>query len=303
MHERARYARATNPLHLLPAQLPARGQPCNNGDVLHVSDPHNPYGVKIPCSQGLIVALSEVDPDPPPVGKLNPDVSISIGKRIEVAFDCDLMGLSGLPMLVPGQVPGFTINTQGYDEDTIRGGHYAMWRRLFLQNRNPPDPWNDPTGKQRMADRMAWTGSAARCTEEQKLYDWATNRQNMCPICTQYGFYDPIPECTQSCPDPRNGTCLPAEPGHGAPKMNTGAEAPGAAQRGAACDTAYPCVANGQIATSSGGNCGGTEAGKCPVIPTLGVGYACNLTAGGALDKCSGGNATCNTSGNIEVCQ
>ena len=80
--------------------------------------------------------------------------------------------------------------------------------------------------------------------------------------------------------------------------MNTGAEAPGTAKHGATCDTAYPCVANGQIASAAGGDCGGTETGKCPVIPVEGVGYACNLDS-----KCSGGTATCNTSAIIEVCK
>jgi len=150
------------------------------------------------------------------------------------------------------------------DEDTVRGGHYAMWRRLFLQDRNPPDTVNDPTGAIRQANCVAWTGSASRCTEEQKLYDWATNRQNMCNICVYAGFYDPIPGCNvpiHGCNDPLNKTCLTAEAGLGTPKMNTGAEAPGTAKHGATCDTAYPCVANGQIASAAGGDCGAGEGG------------------------------------------
>jgi len=299
-----------------PLNYPPVGQTCQNGQSLAANDPNNPYGVAIPCTQGWVVALSETD-----TGAGMPDITTSIGSRINTALDGSIMGGAGLAVLgnpgdpiptppiaavtLPNTV-GITLNTQGFDVDTVRGGHYAMWRRLFLQNRNPPDLVNDPTGAIRQANCVAWTHDATRCTEEQKLYDWASNRQNMCDICVFSGFYDPIPGChvkISGCSDPLNETCLSAEAGLGTPKMNTGAEAPGAAQHGAACDTAYPCVANGQVAPSSGGNCGGTEAGKCPVIPTLGVGFACNFTAAGTLDKCSGGSATCNTSAIIEVCQ
>ena len=270
-----------------PLEYPAVGSTCYHGDTLAANDPNNPYGVDIPCTQGWVVALSQADPG-------QSDITISIGKRIQLDFEHHTMGGAGLAALNVDSV-GVTINTDGFDEDTIRGGHYAMWRRLFLQNRTPLV--NYANAAARDAACQAWLTSngvsagdaAGRCTAEQKLYDWATNRQNLCDLCVTAGFYAPLPGCHQpisGCPDTLNMTCVAALAGLGTPAHNVGGEAPGAAQHGAACDGTYPCVANGKTKDSDG-NCSGAEAGKCPVIPVETAGYACNLAS-----KCSG-PATC----------
>jgi hypothetical protein len=244
-----------------PLNLPAPGGTddtgtCFNGDVLHAGDAGNAYGVDIPCTQGWVVALSETDTG-------HTDITISIGQRISADLNGQTMGGGGLAVQNTGSV-GFTLNTVSFEDFNVRGGHYAMWRRLFLQ-RNP---------------NALSSGyiTAAQNTEETKLYNWMTNRANVCSICTNNGFYPPIVGCGQTCDDPNNQTCLTADAGLGTPKMNVGAEteAPGG----------YPCVADGTTPSS----------GNCAAIPAEGNGYACNLAA-----KCNGGT-TCTYSATGSVC-
>ena len=124
-----------------------------------------------------------------------------------------------------------------------------------------------------------------------KLFNWATNRCNIKPIVEAAGFLAPLATCTDACTDPLNITCLTAEPGVGTPKQNIGAET-------TACDTAYPCVGNGQIAATAGASCGGTGT-NCPAIPAEAAGYACNLSA-----KCtSSGGCGLDASGVNNICK
>lgn len=246
-----------------PLNIPAAGgsseaDTCFNGDVLLSTDSRNPYGVDIPCTQGWLVALSETDTG-------HTDITISIGQRIAADFNGQTMGGGGLAVTNTSSV-GITLNTVSFEDFNVRGGHYAMWRRLFLQ-RNP---------------NALSSGyiTAAQDAQEQTLWTWATNRSHLCSICTANGFYPPIVGCGQACDDPNNQTCLTAEAGVGTPKMNIGAEheAPGT--------TGYPCVADGTSPTS----------GNCADIPAEGGGYACNLAA-----KCNGGT-TCTYSATGSVC-
>jgi hypothetical protein len=251
-----------------PLNYPAAGATCYDGDVLAANDPNNTEGVAIPCTQGFIVAQSENDPGVP-------DITKSIGLRVGLDLNGQTMGGAGLAVVNQGSA-GASLNTVSFEDFNVRGGHYPMWRRLFIQrNTNAANaPWNVP------ADRIA---------QENILYNWLTNRGNMCGVCSTNGFYPPIADCSQACSDPLNVTCVPALAGLGTPKMNIGAETQ-------ACDTAYPCVANGQIAASAGASCGGTTvAGTayCPAIPTLASTYACNLSSKCSSSSCSGTPLSC----------
>ena len=245
-----------------PLNIPAAGGTsdagtCFNGDVLAATDSRNPYGVAIPCTQGWIVPLSEND------GTIQ-DITISIGQRVGSDFNGNTMGGAGLAVLNTNSA-GITLNTVSFEDFNVRGGHYAMWRRLFLQH-NP-------------AALSSGFISATQDAQEKTLYNWAITRSNLCTICSNNGFYPPIAGCAgQSCDDPNNVTCNTAEAGLGTPKMNVGAETEAAG--------GYPCVADGTSPAS----------GNCAAIPVTAAGYACNLNA-----KCATGT-TCNFSATGSVC-
>jgi hypothetical protein len=248
------------PLNIPAANGSSEADTCFNGDVLASTDSRNPYGVDIPCTQGWVVALSETDTG-------HTDITISIGQRIAADFNGQTMGGGGLAVTNTGSV-GVTLNTVSFEDFNVRGGHYAMWRRLFLQ-RNPN------------ALSSAYI-TAAQDAQEQKLWSWASKRANLCSICSNDGFYPPIVGCGQTCDDPNNQTCLTAEAGLGTPKMNIGAETQ-------AKDPSYPCVADGTTGSS----------GNCASIPAVGAGSACNVNG---TAKCSGGKS-CTYAATGSVCQ
>jgi hypothetical protein len=256
-----------------PLDYPAVGSTCKDGDVLAANDSHNTYGQAIPCTQGLLVALSENDPGAK-------DTTISIGQRIASDLNAYTMGVAGLAVVtqIPNQAnAGANINTVTYEDANIRTGQYMLSRRLFLQRR--PD-----------AATSGWV-TPARSAEETKLFNWATNRCDVRSLLENAGFVAPLANCADACTDPLNITCLAGEPGLDTPKQNIGAET-------TACDTAYPCVANGQIAASAGAICGGTGT-NCPAIPAEAAGYACNLSA-----KCTtGGGCGLDASGVNNICK
>jgi len=249
-----------------PLNYPPVGQTCQNGQTLAASDPHNTYGVAIPCTQGLIVALSEPD------AGMGTDVNVSIASRVNADLNVSTVGLAGVSALLSPYVVPVTINQIGFTYDKVRSGMYMFSYRHFLQHR---------------PDCLAFTGNAGRCAEETKLFNWATktNRCDMQNIVTSAGLVPPLAKCWAPCPDPLNITCLQPSAGTGTPKQNIGAET-------TACDSAYPCVANGK--TLSSGSCGGSG-GNCPSIPVLGQGFACPLNA-----KCS--STTCQSSAVIPIC-
>jgi hypothetical protein len=237
---------------------------CKAGDP-DITDPS--YGT-IKCSQGLVVALSEVD-----FG--SKDITISIGNRVKHDPNGFSMGLAGLASVANSDVVGFVagtnINSITFEPGNIRNGQYLMARRLFLQ------------GKTNAAHNATVSGDpdTGRDVEESKFYNWVTNRCNALPVVVEAGFLPPLDDCHAPCDDTGNIACVPADPGIGAPKMNVGAEI--TAGNGPACDASYPCVADGTT-TSTG--CAGT----CAAIPKVAQNGACNVT--GAA-KCSVSGETC----------
>ena len=242
-----------------PLDYPPVGSTCHNGESLAANDPHNPYGVAIPCTQGLIIALSEAD-------RSSNNISQSIGQRIASDANGLTIGLGGPSVLNVngGMVSGISINTVTSEDFNIRTGEYMLSRRLFLQRR--PDAF------------ASGYISAARNLEEMKLFNWATNRCNIHDIVVNAGFIPPLQKCWFPCPDPFNITCLTAGPGVDAMKQNIGAET-------TACDANYPCVANGAIGN---GSCGGVGT-NCPPIPAESQGYVCPYPL----------NVKCSTAGNV----
>lgn len=237
-----------------PLNYPPPGQTCRDGDVLAANDPQNPYHVALPCTEGLIVALSENDPGAK-------DISLSIGRRVAADLNGYTMGVTSVAAVkrIANQATvAPTISTVTYEDWNVRTGTYMLGRPLFLQRRQD-------------ALSSGWT-DAGRNAEEMKLFNWATNRCNIKAIVEAASFLAPLANCTDACTDPLNVTCLTAEPGVSLPPQNIGAES-------TLCDGYHPCVANGQA-------CNG---GYCPAIPPLQTGFACILAA-----KCyASGSATC----------
>ena len=254
--------------------------PANGSLVIRGTTVTNSYNEPLKCTQGLLVALSENDPNVD-------DITKSIGFR--VAFGAgvgtgSIIGIAGLASNVAGathtNIDGITTLPSN-----IFQGNYLFARRLFIM-RNPD-----------FVQANALDAVPGRPTEEQKLFNWMTNPTtgDICTESTLAGNAGFLPKwqdgttCAGTSTTPptnlgdcstggngRTLTCLKADPGVGTPKQNIGDET-----SNNACDANYPCVANGVHTASS---CGGVG-GLCPLIPVLSTtGSACNLNA-----KCSGG--------------
>jgi hypothetical protein len=232
------------------------------------------YGT-LQCTQGLVVALSETD-----FG--SKDITISIGNRVQFGGN-NMAGLAGLASVNLDQQPtvGTTFNTVTYENDNVRAGQYMFSRRLFLQTK----PRSLVGG---VSQAVSGDPDTGRDVQEAKLYNWATNRCNLIDIVKTAGFLPPLDDCHAACNDPLNIACRTADFGIGTPNQNIGAEISGTTP--AACDTTYPCVANGTVGSGSPVSCGGTGS-NCPPIPAVGSGYACP-DVGSTSGKCSGGT-TC----------
>jgi hypothetical protein len=190
------------------------------------------------CTQGLVVALSQADPNAS-------DVTVSLSRRVK--NDSASVAFAGRQAVKQPQSPtnGVNINTISYAPQNIRLDQYMLSRRLYLMK---ADPTSDPD----------------RNLQEELFYDWATNpdnevpgRCNMDPLMIQYGY---VP-CTDDCSPPTGANSLCVKTPF----------APGAEPAGA-CKTG-PCV-EGDVCCG-GEACPGW--GWCdPALPR-GEGYACSL--------------------------
>ena len=260
----------------------------------------NPYTHAVKCTQGLIVALSENDPDNRPAGPTHisgtVDITKSIGSRVEYSLTGYDMGLAGKAEYQPGNTANdcVNINTTTWNQlnNIYSPAGYKLARRLYFQ-RNPDfqDGTTNASGHQSTGEL------AGRKAEEDRLWTWVTGHQcDMVPIVEGAGFIAKWKNgCATNCSDGTNSstiTCeLPYKYAASLPTLNTGLEK-------TPCSTSTPCVANGTKAASAGAACGGFAEGSpavnyCPLIPVLASGYACNLS-----DKCSSGTCTVDS-----VCQ
>jgi hypothetical protein len=247
------------------------------GDPTTITDPT--YGT-LQCTQGLVVALSETD-----FG--SKDITISIGNRVQFGGN-NMAGLAGMASVNLDQQPtvGTTFNTVTYENDNVRAGQYMFSRRLFLQSKpRTGTPGNTVT--------VSGDPDTGRDVQEAVLFNWATNRCNIIDIVKNAGFLPPLDDCHQACNDPLNIACRTADFGIGTPNQNIGAEISGTVP--AACDTTYPCVANGTVGSGTPVSCGGTGSNCPPIKADLGNGYACNVhDATHAGPKCTGSTSqTC----------
>ena len=149
------------------------------------SDPGAGVPAGIKCTQGFVVALTQVDPG-------SSDVTVSIANRVYADDTNGTLGYAGREAVMQqGKTYGPTIERISNAALNVRGDAYPLSRRLFLNHGDQvPDP--------------------AQQAEETKLYDWATGsngRTNMQGIIRKWGFItcyddpDVIPPGNNLCAD------------------------------------------------------------------------------------------------------
>jgi hypothetical protein len=223
-------------------------QTCQAGDA----DITHPTFGTLKCSQGLIVALSETDD----CGTKCKDITMSIGERVALGAFNQTMGMAGRAMVSEEPANhGLTVNTNTFIDNNIRLGQYMFSRRLFLQRALKTD--RTPMS----------TGDTNRDLQEQNLFTWMTNHDNIDPIVKTAGFVTCIPGGGGLCSNPSLA-------GSGAPKQHIGAETgvDGTTDLG---DNSHFCESDHSKAASGV---------ACPSIVTYdqghkGQGYACNINA------------------------
>ena len=222
----------------------------------------NSYNEPLQCSQGLVVALSEVDPGTTGAGTAK-DITQSIGMRVALDPEGQSVGIAGLPSAAAPNPP----NASNVDTITtsfaqnIYDGAYKLARRLFFMT---------PFGESftRTCATQPNAPPAGAITEEQHLFDYSMGHYTatggevassagwkdcaapdgtpgMQAIATAAGFLPKWPAITgcssASCvPSSVSSTltCLPPVPGTITPTQNIGPGEP--------CNASYPCVTSGQ---------------------------------------------------------
>jgi hypothetical protein len=206
----------------------SNGTPCTAGTV--------------GCTQGLVVALSEADPN------TSGDVTVSLSRRVK--NDSASVAFASRQAVKQPQSPtnGVNVNTISYAPQNIRLDQYMLSRRLYLMK---ADPTSDPD----------------RNLQEELFYDWATNpdnevpgRCNMDPLMVQYGY---VP-CTDDCSPPSGANSLCVK--------TPFAPAP---------DPAAACIADNGACTTGDVCCGGGICSRnlCASAPARGEGYACSANS------------------------
>ena len=241
----------------------------------------NTLGVPIKCTQGVVVAMSENDPDVD-VNNNPLDITKSIGARVATDGAGRVIGLAGLASFDPKATPNDCVNIESTTWNFFPNdynGAYPISRRLFIQ-RNP-----DFTDAQRISSE-----GAGRKAQEDLLWNWIQN--NECDsagvtgdesIVKAAGF---LPKWQQGCATGclQNGatlTCLAADPGAGAPKMNVG--------YGQACSGSYHCMDTFTCpATCPGFALNSQPTGdSCLVAPMCPAAHSCVVDSSGVGGVCN----------------
>jgi hypothetical protein len=234
---------------------------CTAGTTSNATNaPTIPAG--IPCTQGLVVALTETDPEAS-------DVTISIAHRVGDDVGGKTLGYAGREAVRQAGAPtaGPTLNKRSFADDNVRSADYPLARRLFLNH----------------GDRLP-AAMAAQQAEEDKLYIYATDpadgRCNMHPIMKKWGFITCYKNCSIT-PDGYNlcddGTIPPAE------------------STMALCVTAGKSCGSADVCCSTGATC--PSSGTCPAPNAGGDGWACYVNS-----DCNAGLTCQDLSGVSKVC-
>jgi hypothetical protein len=234
---------------------------CTAGSTSNATNaPTIPAG--IPCTQGLIVALTEADPEAS-------DVTVSIAHRVGDDVGGKTMGFAGREAVRQSGSPtaGPTLNKRSFADDNVRSADYPLARRLFL-NHGDPLP----------------AALAAQMAEEEKMYTFATDpadgRCNMHPIMKKWGFIS----CYKNCSIPPDGYNLCDD-----------GTIPAAESTMALCVAAGRSCAATEICCSTGALC--PTSGTCAAPNAGGDGWACAVDS-----DCNAGLTCQDLAGVSKVC-
>jgi hypothetical protein len=216
----------------------------------------NPHNVAIKCTQGLVVALSENDPQ-------SADITVSIGNRVKNdpnGFSVGMAGLASTTLINPPN-DAVNINTNSIDPGNVYPGAYKFSRRLFLQrNATYADTAGVCTANGGTASANPCDTKSGRKAEENKMWAFATaggNGCNLTPAVLASGFLDRMEfGCSDNCTSGSGTqseagilTCSGpgATPGVGTPKQNVGAETEACPTTSGADGKCYPFVTDGKL--------------------------------------------------------
>ena len=225
----------------------------------------------IPCTQGLVVALTDGDPDENHPGQTL-DITRSIAQR--VADDATVLGYAGREAAKQTGTAGPNINRISFADGVVRLGAYLLSRRLYL-NHGDPLPNSTNPGDANYDKQL----------QEDTLYNWATDpatgRCHVDPIIKAKGFVTCTPSCHTWPPSGYNlCTDTPYPAAESLPGLCIATGKPG--------DGKLICCADGNLSTNNV-NCG------APVCAANGV--PCRSDA----DCCT--NLTCQDNGTAWLCK
>jgi hypothetical protein len=236
------------------------------------SDAQNAPGIPagLDCTQGLVVALTETDPEAA-------DVTVSIAHRVGDDVSHQTLGYAGRESVrqVGAPTAGPTLNKRSFADDNVRTGDYPLARRLFLNQ-----------GDQLPNSANPGDANYAKQQEETKLLSFATDeadgRCNMHPIVKKWGFVT----CFKNCRVTPSGY-----------NLCTDSVIPAAEQTQPLCvATGIKPAAATDICCSTGTT--GTVGTPCPQPAGSGSGYGCAVNS-----DCASG-LTCQVTGGVSnVCQ
>jgi hypothetical protein len=218
------------------------------------------------CTQGLVVALTQGDPDLANPGKDLP-VTVSIAQRVAADIAHSTLGFAGREAVKTAGIAtaGPTINKTGFADASVRQNFYPLARRLFLNR----------------GDDVA---DAGRLAEENILYDYAVNNNGRChmqPIMSKFGFVTCHANCNSSTWGTSYNLCedgdIPVAESTMTLCVASGKSCPASGTMPICCSTGATCVASA----------------VCGDVPKTASGLYCNSSA-----ECASG--TCTSS---SVCQ
>jgi hypothetical protein len=217
---------------------------CTAGQAAQTIPGHPELGT-VSCTQGLIIALSEADPDSVSTSFTSGDITVSIGKRVglDSLAGGRTLGMAGLVSSQPSQLSiGTTINTTTYVPDNIYATQGYMFSRLLFLMQRPGGAGGCSTGSAQDLTN--------RTTEENKLFTFMTTNCAMDDsIIPNAGFVIPQAslgspgQCGNApCLDGNNIACGVPDPGVGTPKQAIGP--------GDTCDNSHPCSKDHSLCVS-----------------------------------------------------
>jgi hypothetical protein len=269
------------------------GRPCQASDG-------NPN-----CTQGLIVALSDIDPG-------SDDITNSIAARVKNDAAKTTVGYAGREAVLPGKnTKGLTMNTINFTDANVRKDAYLLSRRLFLQNALVAGEPNTDQPTDTAGPNINITGGGVtQLQAEQNFFNYVTDpngsmsagtpgRCNTDPVVSQFNFITCSNDCTvdvstlpanlcANTPAPAIASPLAAS----VPNGSFGAAGAGGTKSIDSTGLVFNGTTTVQAACAAGTNCIGTNlvcpvSGLCPAFSGRPSNAACSQNADCASGVCT----------------